>query len=124
VPIHIVDAAPLAADAPFVDATHRLFADLVAGGAALGWIDPPAREEIAALLASLTDPHEACAVAALDGDEPIGFGYWRRYARPTHRPHANLERMAVASAAIRSIDSGPAPRGVAPTPRLSNVSTR
>ena len=32
--------------------------------------------------------------------------------------------MALASAAMRSIESGPAPRGVAPTPRLSNVSTR
>jgi ribosomal protein S18 acetylase RimI-like enzyme len=99
VAVRLVDAAPLAADARFLDATHRLFADLVAGGAALGWVDPPGRPEIAALLASLTDPREACAVAALDGDEAVAFGYWRRYARPTHRPHADLEKMAVAPAA-------------------------
>lgn len=28
----------------------------------------------------------------------VGLGYWRRYARPTHRPHADLERIFVAPA--------------------------
>ncbi|GAA3068567.1 hypothetical protein GCM10020254_10370 [Streptomyces goshikiensis] len=29
----------------------------------------------------------------------MGFGYWLRYARPTHRPHADLEKLAVDFAA-------------------------
>ncbi len=29
----------------------------------------------------------------------VGLGYWLRYARPTHRPHADLEKLAVDAAA-------------------------
>jgi ribosomal protein S18 acetylase RimI-like enzyme len=29
----------------------------------------------------------------------VGLGYWLRYARPTHRPHADLEKIAVDAAA-------------------------
>jgi ribosomal protein S18 acetylase RimI-like enzyme len=36
----------------------------------------------------------ALALARIDG-HLVGFGYWRRYQRPTHRPHADLEKVAV-----------------------------
>jgi ribosomal protein S18 acetylase RimI-like enzyme len=75
-----------------------LVVDLVAAGAALGWVDPPSTEEVRALLMSVADDVEigdaALFLARLD-ETVVGFGYWRRYLRPTHRPHADLERVAV-----------------------------
>ena len=29
----------------------------------------------------------------------MGLGYWLRYERPTHRPHADLEKVAIAASA-------------------------
>lgn len=80
-----------------------LLRGLVADGAALGWVDPPPAEEVRALITDLVAGIEAgdaaCAMAmafTADGDEEVaGFGYWRRYLRPTHRPHADLEKLAV-----------------------------
>lgn len=37
--------------------------------------------------------------AAYLGHRLVGLGYWLRYARPTHRPHADLEKLAVDAAA-------------------------
>jgi ribosomal protein S18 acetylase RimI-like enzyme len=75
-----------------------LVVDLVAAGAALGWVDPPSTEEVRALLMSVADDVEigdaALFLARLD-ETVVGFGYWRRYLRPTHRPQADLERVAV-----------------------------
>jgi ribosomal protein S18 acetylase RimI-like enzyme len=72
--------------------------DLVAAGAALGWVDPPSTDEVRALLVSVADDVEtgdaALFLARVD-ETVVGFGYWRRYLRPTHRPHADLERVAV-----------------------------
>ncbi|MDI6104894.1 GNAT family N-acetyltransferase [Actinoplanes sp. NEAU-A12] len=81
-----------------------LLRGLVADGAALGWVAPPSAEEVGALIADLVagvpagDTASAVAVAfTAGGDEEVaGFGYWRRYRRPTHRPHADLEELAVA----------------------------
>jgi ribosomal protein S18 acetylase RimI-like enzyme len=71
---------------------------LVADGAALGWVDPPPVAEVTALLGDVTaaarDGNAALAVVAEDG-RVAGFGYWRRYDRPTHRPHADIEKVAV-----------------------------
>jgi ribosomal protein S18 acetylase RimI-like enzyme len=75
-----------------------LVVDLVAAGAALGWVDPPSTEEVRALLMSVADDVEigdAALVLARVDETVVGFGYWRRYVRPTHRPHADLERVAV-----------------------------
>ena len=78
----------------------RLLADLVAHGAALGWVEPPSAAEVTALLREVVVAAErgdaALAVAAA-GDELHGLGWWRRYTRPTHRVHADLERVAVRS---------------------------
>jgi ribosomal protein S18 acetylase RimI-like enzyme len=78
----------------------RLFADLVTSGAALGWVDPPSKLEIADLITQLVHESEltaaASAMAQSESGEVVGFAYWRRYRRPTHRVHADLERLAVA----------------------------
>jgi ribosomal protein S18 acetylase RimI-like enzyme len=83
----------------------ELLCGLVADGAALGWVEPPGADEVRELLDGLSadvaggDAAVAIAVAfTADGDvgeEVAGFGYWRRYRRPTHRPHADLEKLAV-----------------------------
>ncbi|MGW8761065.1 N-acetyltransferase family protein [Streptomyces sp. NPDC055815] len=102
----LLDAVELTSDPGlrerFVESAHRILADLVRGGAALGWVEPPSPDEVAELL-----DHVLAAVRAGDGAlratyvdrRLVGFGYWLRYARPTHRPHADLEKLAVDSAA-------------------------
>ena len=57
--------------------------------------DVPAAQLVAAIRAAATG--DASLVWVTDEDSRmVGLGYWRRYARPTHRPHADLERVAVA----------------------------
>jgi ribosomal protein S18 acetylase RimI-like enzyme len=80
----------------------QLLGRLVADGAALGWVDPPGRDEVSGLLTSVAaavEQDDAALALAWSGDELVGLGYWRRYARPTHRPHADLEKIAVAAGA-------------------------
>ncbi|MEU6132901.1 GNAT family N-acetyltransferase [Saccharopolyspora sp. NPDC047091] len=88
-------------DGGLVDAVAELLGAQVRAGAALGWVEPPPRAEIAELIGSLVaaGPGEAACAVARDAGELVGFGYWRRYARPTHRPHADLEKLAVSPAA-------------------------
>ena len=66
--------------------------------AALGWVEAPDEPEVRELLLSVARSARsgdgALALASVDG-ELVGFGYWRRYERPTHRPHADLEKLAV-----------------------------
>ncbi|WP_426368328.1 GNAT family N-acetyltransferase [Streptomyces sp. E-08] len=102
----LLDARELTSDpalwAGCADAAHRILAGLVRGGAPLGWVEPPSRDEVAELLG-----HVVSAVRAGDGAlrvayrdrRLVGLGYWLRYARPTHRPHADLEKVAVDPAA-------------------------
>ncbi|GAA1991760.1 GNAT family N-acetyltransferase [Amycolatopsis minnesotensis] len=81
---------------------HRIIVDLVRDGAPLGWLDPPSVAEIATLLGTVVADAgngDAGLVVARTGDDLAGLGYWRRYTRPTNRPHADLERVAVAGAA-------------------------
>src|SRR5690348_1348172 len=73
----------------------RLLSRLVAGGAALGWVDPPPAGEIHDLLTGLAADGDAVLVVAGDRGRLLGLGYWRRYDRPTHRPHADVEKVAV-----------------------------
>ncbi|MEV0409833.1 N-acetyltransferase [Streptomyces sp. NPDC050448] len=87
---------------PDPEPVHRILADLITGGAALGWVDPPSPDEVAQLLDDVVTAARsgdaALRVAHLGG-RLVGLGYWRRYARPTHRPHADLEKVAVDAAA-------------------------
>jgi ribosomal protein S18 acetylase RimI-like enzyme len=102
----ILDVAEVMADpdldARFEASAHQILADLVRGGAALGWVDPPSCDEVAELLDHITsgaDVGNAALRAAYIDRQLVGLGYWQRYARPTHRPHADLEKIAVGAAA-------------------------
>lgn len=80
-----------------VEPLTAMLGALVRADAALGWTDPPSQQEISDLLHDLAaaSPQNACALVAWSDEEVAGFGYWTRYARPTHRPHADLEKLAV-----------------------------
>jgi ribosomal protein S18 acetylase RimI-like enzyme len=70
----------------------------VTAGAALGWVDPPSSADVSSLLrdvAAESVDGDAALLFAMAGAELVGLGYWRRYRRPTHRPHADLEKLAV-----------------------------
>ncbi|MCX4782835.1 GNAT family N-acetyltransferase [Streptomyces sp. NBC_01264] len=102
----VMDVLELVSDpwraARFAGEAHRILAELVAGGAALGWVEPPGADEVARLLDAVVDAVRAGDAAlrgAYLGDRLVGLGYWQRYARPTHRPHADLEKLAVAAGA-------------------------
>ncbi|MFE5512416.1 GNAT family N-acetyltransferase [Streptomyces sp. NPDC056529] len=98
----ILDAAELASDSElethFAESARRILADLVSAGAALGWVEPPSQSEVALLLRDVVSAVRAgdasLRVAYLDR-RLVGLGYWVRYTRPTHRPHADLEKIAV-----------------------------
>src|SRR4051812_29737739 len=75
---------------------HAILHDLVTGGAALGWVEPPSLDEVRELLTGVAADPDAALVVAVDDGRLCGFGYWRRYARPTHRPHADVEKVAIA----------------------------
>lgn len=100
--LEIVSIKQAAAGPPFFGAAHRLLAGLVADGAALGWIDPPNEDEVSALLTGVlaaVSAGNAMLKAAYIDDALAGLGYWTRYQRPTHWPHADLEKLAVARSA-------------------------
>jgi ribosomal protein S18 acetylase RimI-like enzyme len=98
----IIGTPELNVDQQFLVSAHRMLADLVAGGAALGWADPPSPPDVATLVngvASAARKGDAALYAAyLDGNL-AGLGYWRRRIRPVHWPHADLEKLAVAPGA-------------------------
>jgi len=91
-------AVPTGMSDEWVAEAADLLARLVRDGAALGWVDPPARHEVEALMATVARAaaagDAALRVARVDG-RLAGLGYWTRYTRPTHRPHADLEKLAV-----------------------------
>lgn len=102
----ILDAMELTSDrglgARFAASAHRILADLVREGAALGWVDPPSPDEVAELLDhvfSAVHAGDAALRAAYLDRQLVGLGYWLRHTRPTHRPHADLEKIAVAATA-------------------------
>lgn len=87
-----------------VDELTKLLDELVRGGAALGWIAPPTANEVAELLQALaagSAEGDAALALAHVNRELAGVGYWRRYERPTHRPQADIEKVAVSPAAHR-----------------------
>ncbi|NDZ77960.1 GNAT family N-acetyltransferase [Streptomyces sp. SID10853] len=105
-PVILLDAAELASDpdlgARFAESAHRVLADLVRGGAAIGWVGPPSHDEVSELLdhvISAARAGDGALRAAYLGRRLVGLGYWLRYARPTHRPHADVEKIAVDAAA-------------------------
>lgn len=105
-PVAVLDAARLARGpepaASFARSAHLILAGLVRDGAALGWIEPPSLDEVTRLLdhvaAAARTGDGALRAAYVDG-RLVGLGYWLRHTRPTHRPHADMEKVAVAPAA-------------------------
>lgn len=83
---------------PLLVSLTNMLGELVRTGAALGWTTPPTLPEVTELIEALaTDPDsESCVVLAETKSQVAAFGYWRRYHRPTYRPHADLEKLAVA----------------------------
>jgi ribosomal protein S18 acetylase RimI-like enzyme len=93
-------------DEPTAAALHQVVVDVVAGGGAIGWPEPPSRpafdrwlnDVIGAVMAA-----QAEAMLCLDTQAGVvGFGYWRRYPRPTLRHNADMEKVFVAPTAQRS----------------------
>ena len=81
-----------------IDQAAVLLQSLVRTGAALGWVDPPSTTAVADLLrdvAADVPSGDAALVLAWSGTQLAGLGYWRRYTRATHRPHADLEKVAI-----------------------------
>jgi ribosomal protein S18 acetylase RimI-like enzyme len=76
---------------------------VVAGGGAIGWPTPPSPPELDEWLADLIKAvrsDDAAAVLVRAGTGAVlGFGYWRRYGRPTLRVNADIEKVFVAPAA-------------------------
>ena len=95
-PLRVRVAGPGAPADDELAAASVLLRDLVAGGAALGWVEPPPVAEVRALLVEVAADPDAVLVLASDDEGLAGLGWWRRYRRPTHRPHADVEKVAVA----------------------------
>ena len=102
----IVDAAHSTGDPQarqrFAREAHRILFGLVRDGAALGWVDPPSEAEVAELIDEVLTSvaaGDASLRAAYVDDALVGLGYWSRYARPTHWPHADIEKIAVSPSA-------------------------
>lgn len=125
--VHVAEATGQMTDPEFVTAAHRILDSLVRDGAALGWVEPPSAAEVAGLLQSLAagaaQANASLCAAYFPGPAPatspghsppgpasaspghslpsprhlVGLGYWTRYERPTHRPHADVRRIAVAA---------------------------
>ncbi|GMA89376.1 hypothetical protein GCM10025868_46260 [Angustibacter aerolatus] len=84
-----------------LDEVHGLLHEAVLGGAALGWLEPPSRDEVAALLADL-DARLATGDAGVrvveDGGALVALGFWRRRSRPSLAGSAEPGRLVVADA--------------------------
>ncbi|MED1467018.1 GNAT family N-acetyltransferase [Bacillus salipaludis] len=82
----------------FIERAAQLLQKLVLNGAAIGWVEPPSTDEVVSLLRELSVASErgdACLLSVWVGPDLAGLGYWRRYNRPTHRPNADIEKVAV-----------------------------
>jgi ribosomal protein S18 acetylase RimI-like enzyme len=100
--VQVTAAAVESLSGSILGQAHALIADLVHNGAALGWVSPPPAGEVDQLLhaaAAASESGDGSLVLALRGSELLGFGYWLRYTRETHRPHVDIGRIAVSSAA-------------------------
>ncbi len=101
--LRMLDAAELADPgrwAEFVGEAYVIMSELVRGGAAIGWVEPPAEAEVRGLLEGVlaaARKGNASLRAAYVGAGLAGIGFWQRYPRPTHRTNADLQKIAVAS---------------------------
>jgi len=79
---------------------YSVVVGVVATGGAIGWSEPPSRAEfdewLADVVASVRAGDAVAVLAGTDGGAVLGFGYWRRYQRPTLRVNADVEKVFVA----------------------------
>lgn len=78
---------------------YSVVVGVVVSGGAIGWAKPPSRAEFSEWLADVVDAVRAgdavAVLAGAEGGAVTGFGYWRRYDRPTLRVNADLEKVFV-----------------------------
>jgi ribosomal protein S18 acetylase RimI-like enzyme len=81
-------------------AAASLIQEVLAAGAAIGWLEPPDPVQVRSWLTGLAGlaaaGDAAVALASVDG-RIAGIGTWRRYERPTHRVNADIEKVMVAT---------------------------
>ncbi|TQS41481.1 GNAT family N-acetyltransferase [Cryptosporangium phraense] len=81
---------------------YSVVVGIVLGGGAIGWASPPTRAEfdewLAEVVGAVRDGEAVAVLAGGVGGAVAGFGYWRRYARPTLRVNADVEKVFVAAA--------------------------
>lgn len=97
-PLELVRCRPADLTTAVLGEASVLLQDLVRDGAALGWVEPPSDAEVVAVLRGVATDGvrgDAALVTAWAADGLVGLGWWRRHDRPTHRPHADLEKLAV-----------------------------
>lgn len=97
-------ASEAADDPEFMTRAQHILSTLVADGAAIGWVNPPDLDEVAGVLdpvLAAAGQGDAALRCAYLGPSLAGLGYWTRYARPTHRVNADLQKIAVAPHAQR-----------------------
>jgi ribosomal protein S18 acetylase RimI-like enzyme len=97
-PVEIVRVRAGQLTTSVTESVAALLQELVAGGAALGWVEPPPAVEVRDLVTGVAADGargDAALVLARCAGELVGVAWWRRYARATHRPHADLEKLAV-----------------------------
>ena len=85
-------------DAWVVTGTHAVLDACVSSGAGLGWVEPPSYAEVDRIVTVMTAGRasaESSIVAAYVDSAQVGVGWWHRYARDSHRAHADLDRLAV-----------------------------
>lgn len=78
---------------------YAVVVSVVSAGGAIGWQRPPSRDEFDEWFADVVRAVRAGdaigVLATGTGGAVLGFGYWRRYDRPTLRMNADLEKVFV-----------------------------
>ena len=94
---------------------YSVVVGVVAAGGAIGWPSVPSRAEFDEWLAEVVSAVRAgdgiAVLAGGAGGAVLGFGYWRRYERPTLRVNADVEKVFV----------GPGARGAGIGQRLISL---
>lgn len=78
--------------------TTAVLGECVRAGAGLGWVDPPAAEEIDDIVQRCVQGRatgDGAMVAAYVDSAQVGVGWWLRHRRPTMRAHGDLDKLAV-----------------------------
>lgn len=81
-----------------VDGIHNLLREVVMTGGAIGYSQPPSRDEVAIWLNSLLDTvhrGHSCFFVSLYDETVVGMGHWRRRTEPYLAHSAEVEKVMV-----------------------------